>query len=65
MKLNKDAMKKVLNHIIEKQTFDLDTKSMKTMFINNIIRDLSSNEDERREITCAIKRCINERLILN
>lgn len=64
MKLNKDAIKNVINYIIEKQTFDFDAGKMNPVYLTSIVDDLSNNdENKKQEIACAIVRCINEGFI--
>lgn len=64
MKLNKDAIKSVINYIIEKQTFNFDDGQMEPIYLTSIVKDLSGNNaDRKQEIACAIVRCINEGLI--
>lgn len=66
MKLNKDAIKLVINYISEKQTFDFEDGRMSKIYLTNIVNDLANNdENKRQEIACAIVRCINEGLIFS
>lgn len=64
MILSTEAIKSVLNYIIEKQTFDFDNGKMKPIYLTSIVKDLSNNNDNTmQEIACAIVRCINEELV--
>lgn len=66
MKLNNDAIKEVLDYIIEKQKFDFSKCEVKTIFLSSIVDNLAQNdEDRKQEIAFAIIRCINEGLIMN
>lgn len=64
MILNTDAIKNVLNHISEKQTFDFENGQMSKIYLTGIVSDLAgSDETKKQETACAIVRCINEGLV--
>lgn len=64
MKLSKDAISSVLNHIIENQKFNFDNGKMQEMSLTGIMKSLSDGSDNKnQEIACAIVRCINEGLV--
>ena len=61
MKLSKDAIRSVLNHIIDNQKFDFNEGAMQKMDLTEIVKSLSDGSDDKdQEIACAIIRCINE-----
>lgn len=64
MKLNKDAIKNVLNYISEKQTFDFEDGYMSKIYLTGIVNDLAGDDEtKKQETACAIVRCINEGLV--
>ena len=64
MKLNKNAIKDVINYIIENQTFDFDDGCMIAIELTTIIKELSNmDENKMQEVACALYRCIQEGLI--
>lgn len=64
MKLNKNAIKEVINYVSDNQTFDLEEGRMDSIKLLTIVNDLSGeNNDKRQEISCAIYRCIHEGLM--
>lgn len=64
MKLNKDAMKAVINYVIENQTFDFELGAMSPIELTKITNELCDNdEDKRQEFACALYRCISEKLV--
>lgn len=66
MKLNKNAIKDVINYVIEKQTFDLDAGQMTPIQFTSIVKDLSNKDQNKmEEVSYAIVCCINEGLVLS
>lgn len=64
MKLNKSAIKEVLNYVIENQTFDFNNGCMSTIPLTEVTNKLcNNNEDRRQELACALYRCISENLL--
>lgn len=64
MKLNKEAIKDVINYVIDNQVFDLDEGCMDSIELLTIVNDLSGDTDNmRKEISTAIYRCIQEGLL--
>ncbi|KAI4445144.1 hypothetical protein C823_007651 [Eubacterium plexicaudatum ASF492] len=64
MKLNKNAIKYVINYVIDNQVFDLDEGCMNSIELLTIVNDLSGDTDnKRKEISTAIYRCIQEGLL--
>lgn len=58
MKLNKDAMKAVINYVIENQTFDFKLGTMSPIKLTDFIKSCKGNEDKEQEVACALYRCI-------
>lgn len=66
MKLDKNAIKNVINYVIEKQKFDFDDGRMDTIELTTIVKELSNMEEGKmQEIACALYRCIQEELIVS
>ena len=64
MKLSKNAIKDVINYVIENQAFNLDEGCMDSIELLTIVNDLSGEDDNKRqEISTALYRCIQEGLL--
>ncbi len=59
MKLNKEAMKQVINYVIENQTFDFDHGMMSPIELTHFIKLCNGDEDKEQETACALYRCIS------
>jgi len=51
MKLSKNAIKDVINYIIENQAFDLDEGCMDSIELLTIVNDLSGDDDNKRHLS--------------
>lgn len=64
MKLDKNAIKDVINYVIETQIFNFDDGCMDSIELTTIIKELSNmDENKMQKIACALYRCIQEGLL--